>query len=207
MDEQNTTPQAQQPEAGIVRDLANPGREKLAALQQAGRNPFEETTYEVDAYAKDINENSTNMRKTGIRCRSDPLQTRYGKSQGFIDIQDQSGRIQSYVRKDHLGDEEYEWFKKYDIGDIIGIKGEVFRTQKGQISVKADEVKLLSKSLLPLPEKWHGLKDTELRYRQRYVDLIVNPDVKKAFVMRSKFIRHMRIIWMSGAILKWKRLC
>ena len=91
-----------------------------------------------------------------------------------------------------MGDEEYEWFKKYDIGDIIGIKGEVFRTQKGQISVKADEVKLLSKSLLPLPEKWHGLKDTELRYRQRYVDLIVNPDVKKAFVMRSKFIRHMR---------------
>ena len=91
-----------------------------------------------------------------------------------------------------MGDEEYEWFKKYDIGDIIGIKGEVFRTQKGQISVKADEVKLLSKSLLPLPEKWHGLRDTELRYRQRYVDLIVNPDVKKAFVMRSKFIRHMR---------------
>ena len=94
--------------------------------------------------------------------------------------------------KDHLGDEEYEWFKKYDIGDIIGVQGEVFRTQKGQISVKADEVKLLSKSLLPLPEKWHGLKDTELRYRQRYVDLIVNPDVKKAFVMRSRFIRHMR---------------
>lgn len=111
---------------------------------------------------------------------------------GFIDIQDQSGRIQCYVRKDHLGDEEYEWFKKYDIGDIIGVRGEVFRTQKGQISVKADEVKLLSKSLLPLPEKWHGLKDTELRYRQRYVDLIVNPDVKKAFVMRSRFIRHMR---------------
>lgn len=174
-------------------------REKLAALQQAGRNPFEETTYEVDAYAKDINEKFDQYEGKQVSVAGRILSKRGMGKAGFIDIQDQSGRIQSYVRKDHLGDEEYEWFKKYDIGDIIGIKGEVFRTQKGQISVKADEVKLLSKSLLPLPEKWHGLRDTELRYRQRYVDLIVNPDVKKAFVMRSKFIRHMRNYLVSGA--------
>ncbi len=191
MDEQNTTPQAQQPEAELS-EILQIRREKLAALQQAGRNPFEETTYEVDAYAKDINEKFDQYEGKQVSVAGRILSKRGMGKAGFIDIQDQSGRIQSYVRKDHLGDEEYEWFKKYDIGDIIGIKGEVFRTQKGQISVKADEVKLLSKSLLPLPEKWHGLKDTELRYRQRYVDLIVNPDVKKAFVMRSKFIRHMR---------------
>ena len=191
MDEQNTTPQAQQPEAELS-EILQIRREKLAALQQAGRNPFEETTYEVDAYAKDINEKFDQYEGKQVSVAGRILSKRGMGKAGFIDIQDQSGRIQSYVRKDHLGDEEYEWFKKYDIGDIIGIKGEVFRTQKGQISVKADEVKLLSKSLLPLPEKWHGLRDTELRYRQRYVDLIVNPDVKKAFVMRSKFIRHMR---------------
>lgn len=133
-------------------------REKLAALQQAGRNPFEETTYEVDAYAKDINEKFDQYEGKQVSVAGRILSKRGMGKAGFIDIQDQSGRIQSYVRKDHLGDEEYEWFKKYDIGDIIGIKGEVFRTQKGQISVKADEVKLLSKSLLPLPEKMAGLE-------------------------------------------------
>ena len=111
---------------------------------------------------------------------------------GFIDIQDQSGRIQSYVRKDHLGDEEYEWFKKYDIGDIIGIKGEVFRTQKGQISVKADEVKLLSKSLLPLPEKMAWLEGYGTALPPAVCGFDCQSDVKKLFVMRSKFIRHMR---------------
>ena len=191
MDEQNTTPQAQQPEAERS-EILRIRREKLAALQQAGRNPFEETVYDVNAYAKDINEKFDEYEGKHVSVAGRILSKRGMGKAGFIDIQDQSGRIQCYVRKDHLGDEEYEWFKKYDIGDIIGVRGEVFRTQKGQISVKADEVKLLSKSLLPLPEKWHGLKDTELRYRQRYVDLIVNPDVKKAFVMRSRFIRHMR---------------
>ena len=191
MDEQNTTPQAQQPEVERS-EILRIRREKLAALQQAGRNPFEETVYDVNAYAKDINEKFDEYEGKHVSVAGRILSKRGMGKAGFIDIQDQSGRIQCYVRKDHLGDEEYEWFKKYDIGDIIGVRGEVFRTQKGQISVKADEVKLLSKSLLPLPEKWHGLKDTELRYRQRYVDLIVNPDVKKAFVMRSRFIRHMR---------------
>ena len=136
-------------------------RDKLSALQQAGRVPFQETAYPVDAYAKDINENFDEYEGKTVSIAGRILSKRGMGKAGFIDVQDHSGRIQSYVRKDHLGDEEYEWFKKYDIGDIIGIHGEVFRTQKGQISVKADEIRLLSKSLLPLPEKWHGLKDTD----------------------------------------------
>ena len=188
MDEQNT---ARQPEAELS-EILQVRREKLSALRQAGRDPFVETTYDVDAYAKDINDNFDGYEGKQVSVAGRILSKRGMGKSGFIDIQDNSGRIQSYVQKDRLGDEEYEWFKKYDICDIIGIKGEVFRTQKGQISIRAHQVKLLSKSLLPLPEKWHGLKDTELRYRQRYVDLIVNPEVKKAFVMRSQFIRHMR---------------
>lgn len=188
MDEQNT---ARQPEAELS-EILRVRREKLTALRQAGRDPFVETTYDVDACAKDINENFDEYEGKQVSVAGRILSKRGMGKSGFIDIQDHSGRIQSYVQKDRLGDEEYEWFKKYDIGDIIGIKGEVFRTQKGQISIRAHQVKLLSKSLLPLPEKWHGLKDTELRYRQRYVDLIVNPEVKKAFVMRSQFIRHIR---------------
>ncbi|MDD3193984.1 MAG: lysine--tRNA ligase [Oscillospiraceae bacterium] len=191
MDEQNKMPEAQQPEVELS-EILRIRREKLSALQQAGRDPFRETTYDVNAYAKDINEKFDEYEGKQVSIAGRILSKRGMGKAGFIDIQDGSGRIQSYVRKDHLGDEEYEWFKKYDIGDIIGIVGEVFRTQKGQISVKADMVKLLSKSLLPLPEKWHGLKDTDLRYRQRYVDLIVNPDVRKNFEMRSRFISHMR---------------
>ena len=110
----------------------------------------------------------------------------------FADLRDNSDRIQLYVRRDLLGEEEYAAFKKMDIGDVIGVKGEVFRTKMGEISVKASEIVLLSKSLLPLPEKYHGLKDTELRYRQRYVDLIVNPDVKQTFVKRSMILREIR---------------
>ena len=110
----------------------------------------------------------------------------------FCDLQDKSGRIQLYARKDEMGEEEYNRFKKLDIGDIVGVKGVVFRTQRGEMSVRCEQVTLLSKSLLPLPEKFHGLTNTELRYRQRYVDLIVNPDVKRNFVVRSQFIKHVR---------------
>ena len=110
----------------------------------------------------------------------------------FCDIQDRDGRIQIYIRVNEIGEEAYEGFKKFDIGDFLGVKGEVFRTRKGEISVKASEIQLLSKSLRPLPEKWHGLKDVDLRYRQRYLDLIVNPDVRETFITRSKIIRAIR---------------
>ncbi len=185
----NATVQENEPSLSEVLQIR---RDKLSTLQQAGRDPFQETAYPVDAYAKDINENFDEYEGKTVSIAGRILSKRGMGKAGFIDVQDHSGRIQSYVRKDHLGDEEYEWFKKYDIGDIIGIRGEVFRTQKGQISVKADEIRLLSKSLLPLPEKWHGLKDTDLRYRQRYVDLIVNPEVKDTFVKRSRILREIR---------------
>lgn len=120
----------------------------------------------------------------------------------FCDLADRSGRIQLYVRADRIGTEEYAKFKKYDIGDIVGVRGEVFRTNKGEISIKAAEVTLLSKSLQPLPEKWHGLKDTEIRYRQRYLDLIVNPDVRDTFEKRSKIIREIRNFLDQQAFLE-----
>lgn len=167
-------------------------REKLDALKAEGKNPFEITTFDVDAYAKDINEQFDDYEGKMVSIAGRIMSKRGMGKAGFIDIQDNTGRIQSYVRKDHVGDEAYAWFKKYDIGDIIGVKGVVFRTQKGQISVKAEEVTLLSKSLLPLPEKWHGLKDTDTRYRQRYVDLIVNPEVKDTFIKRSRIISEIR---------------
>ena len=185
----NAAEEAREPSLSEVLQIR---REKLSALQQAGRDPFRETAYPVDAYARDVNERFDEYEGKQVSIAGRILSKRGMGKAGFIDVQDHSGRIQSYVRKDHLGDEEYEWFKKYDIGDIIGIHGEVFRTQKGQISVKADEIRLLSKSLLPLPEKWHGLKDTDLRYRQRYVDLIVNPEVKDTFVKRSQILREIR---------------
>lgn len=167
-------------------------REKLDALKEANRDPYKETVYNATAFAFDINEKFDEYEGKCVSISGRIMSKRDMGKASFIDIQDSSGRIQSYVRKDHIGDEDYSWFKKYDIGDIIGIEGVVFRTQKGQISVKADNVKLLSKSLIPLPEKWHGLKDTDTRYRQRYVDLIVNPEVKNTFVKRSKIISSIR---------------
>lgn len=110
----------------------------------------------------------------------------------FCDLQDKTGRIQLYARKDEMDEAEYNRFKKYDIGDIVGVEGEIFRTQRGEMSVRAKKITLLSKSLLPLPEKFHGLTDKETRYRQRYVDLIVNPEVKRNFIIRSQFIKHLR---------------
>lgn len=173
-------------------DLLKVRREKLADLCQKGQNPYEITVYDVTAYAKPINDEFDSYEGKTVSLGGRIMSKRDMGKASFIDIQDTTGRIQSYVRKDHIGDESYEGFKKFDIGDIVGVKGEVFRTQKGQISIKAEEVTLLSKSLIPLPEKFHGLKDTDLRYRQRYVDLIVNPQVREAFVKRSQIIREIR---------------
>ncbi|MFZ2538825.1 MAG: lysine--tRNA ligase [Oscillospiraceae bacterium] len=175
-----------------IGDLLKVRREKLAGLKAAGNDPFEITVYDVDSYAKNIEDKFDEYEGKMVSLAGRIMSKRDMGKASFIDIQDMTGRIQSYVRKDHVGDDTYVGFKKFDIGDIIGIKGEVFRTQKGQISIKAESVVLLSKSLIPLPEKFHGLKDTDLRYRQRYVDLIVNPDVKDAFIKRSKIIKEIR---------------
>ena len=168
-------------------------RDKLKALQQEGKDPFRQTKYPVDSYAADIVadfEDDAPEKTVSIAGR---IMSKRGMGKAsFCDLQDASGRVQLYVRKDVIGDEAYADFTKYDIGDIVGVKGTVFRTHKGEISVKAGEVVLLSKSLLPLPEKWHGLKDTETRYRQRYVDLIVNPEVRKTFITRSRIIAEIR---------------
>ncbi len=169
-------------------------RDKLSALQEEGKDPFQITTYARTAYADQIVEKFDEMEGRTVSIAGRIMSKRGMGKASFIDLRDSSGRVQSYVRQDHVGPEVYADFKKWDIGDIIGIEGEVFRTQKGEISVKADKAVLLSKSLLPLPEKWHGLKDTELRYRQRYVDLIVNPDVKDTFVKRSRIVSAIRSV-------------
>ena len=167
-------------------------REKLADLINNGRNPFEIVKYDRDTYISDILDNFEEM-EGKLVCIAGRMMSKRGMGKAsFINVLDAKGNIQVYVRQDQVGEESYADFKKYDIGDIIGVTGTVFKTQKGEKSIHATSVTLLSKSLRPLPEKWHGLKDTELRYRQRYVDLIVNPDVRKTFVNRSKIISEMR---------------
>ncbi|MEG0309395.1 MAG: OB-fold nucleic acid binding domain-containing protein, partial [Eubacterium sp.] len=165
-------------------------REKLKKLQDDGKNPFEETRFDVTAYANDINETFEDYDEKKVSLAGRIMSKRGQGKVGFYDLQDSSGRIQMFLKKDLL--ENYDEIKTYDIGDIVGIKGEVFKTQKGQISIRVKELVLLSKSLQILPEKYHGLKDMELRYRQRYVDLIVNPEVKNVFVLRSLIIRKIR---------------
>lgn len=167
-------------------------RDKLANLQEMGRDPFKESRYDRTHYSVQVKEGFEELEGKTVKIAGRMMSKRIQGKAGFIDIQDAEGRIQSYVRKDRLGDEEYTIFKTYDIGDIVGIEGEVFITKRGEISVKADKVTLLSKSLQILPEKYHGLKDQELRYRQRYVDLIVNPEVKDAFITRTKALKALR---------------
>ena len=167
-------------------------REKLAALQSEGRDPFVETKFAVSHYAADIKDNFDALEGSEITIAGRLMSKRGMGKVSFCDMQDRSGRIQLYARKDEMDEEIYDRFKKYDIGDIVGVTGEVFRTQRGEMSVRAKEITLLSKSLRPLPEKFHGLTNTDLRFRQRYVDLIVNPDVKRNFIIRSQFIKYMR---------------
>ncbi|MEJ8552854.1 lysine--tRNA ligase [Tepidibacter sp. Z1-5] len=161
-------------------------REKLSKLQEMGKNPFKVEKYDLTHHSIDIKDNFEELEGKEVSIAGRLMSKRVQGKASFVDIQDQDGRIQCYVRKDRIGEEEYDLFVTYDIGDIVGIKGEVFKTKKEEISVKANEVQLLSKSLQTLPEKFHGLKDQDLRYRQRYVDLIVNPEVKKAFLTRNK---------------------
>lgn len=167
-------------------------REKLAALQSAGKNPYEITKFDFDTLTADIREKFEELEGKTVRIAGRMMSRRVMGKASFMDLMDGSGRLQVYVRRDDVGEEDYADFKKWDIGDILGIEGFVFRTQKGEISVHAQKIILLSKSLLPLPEKFHGLKDTDMRYRQRYVDLIMNPEVKRNFIIRSRFIKHVR---------------
>ena len=167
-------------------------RDKLKDLQESGNDPFQITRYAVDNDSANIKENFDALEGQPVSIAGRLMSKRGMGKVSFCDLQDKSGRIQLYARKDEMDEEEYNRFKKYDIGDIVGVQGEVFRTQRGEMSVRVQKVTLLSKSLLPLPEKFHGLTNTELRYRQRYVDLIVNPEVKRNFIIRSQFIKHVR---------------
>ena len=167
-------------------------RDKLKELQESGNDPFTITRYVVDNDSANIKDNFDALEGQEVSLAGRLMSKRGMGKVSFCDLQDKSGRIQLYARKDEMDEAEYARFKKYDIGDIVGVKGVVFRTQRGEMSVRVVKVTLLSKSLLPLPEKFHGLTSTELRYRQRYVDLIVNPEVKRNFIVRSKFIKHVR---------------
>ncbi|SKC92861.1 lysine--tRNA ligase [Maledivibacter halophilus] len=167
-------------------------REKLKNLQEIGRDPFKIEKYERTAFSTNIKNNFEEFEGKEVKIAGRIMAKRTMGKASFIDVLDRDGRIQSYVRKDAIGEEEYEIFTTYDLGDIVGIRGTVFKTKKQEISIRADEVQLLCKSLQVLPEKWHGLKDTELRYRQRYIDLIVNPEVKKTFIKRNKIIKAIR---------------
>ena len=167
-------------------------REKLKALQDEGRDPFQITKFDVTHHTQDIKDNFDAMEGTEVSVAGRLMSKRGMGKVSFCDLQDKTGRIQIYARKDEMDEDNYNRFKKYDIGDIVGVKGEVFRTQRGEMSVRAREITLLSKSLRPLPEKFHGLTDKEIRYRQRYVDLIMNPESKRNFEIRSKFVAYLR---------------
>ena len=188
MSEQKTT---QQPEQELS-EQRRVRREKLAALQAAGEDPFQQTRFDWDATSAQIKEHFDQMEGRAVKVAGRLMSKRGMGKVSFCDLQDRDGRIQLYARQDEMDEEVYKKFKKFDIGDIVGVEGEAFRTQRGEMSVRAHNITLLSKSLLPLPEKFHGLQDKELRFRQRYVDLMVNPEVKKNFVIRSQFIKFMR---------------
>ena len=175
-----------------VGDQIKVRREKLAQLQAEGRDPFKLTKFVVTSNAQTIRDHFDELEGKPVSIAGRMMSKRGMGKVSFCDIQDKTGRIQLYARKDEMDEADYDRFKKYDIGDIVGIDGEVFRTQRGEMSVRAKKITLLSKSLLPLPEKFHGLTDKEMRYRQRYVDLIVNPEVKRNFIIRSQFIKHLR---------------
>ncbi len=190
----NNAPQAEErelseKEIGEQRQIK---RKKLEELREMGRDPFREETFDVSAWSKDIRDNFDAMEDQEVRVAGRIMAFRRMGKVAFVDMQDKQGRIQIFVARDNIGQDEYNVFKTYDVGDIIGVNGVVFKTKTGETSIRAMEVKLLCKSLQVLPNKWHGLKDTDLRYRQRYVDLIMNSDVKDVFLKRAKIISTMR---------------
>lgn len=187
---QNNLPEQETTES--LFELARIRREKLAALKAEGNDPYLTTSYDRDAYTADIVENFETMEGQEVSLAGRVMTWRDMGKASFVDLRDAKGKIQIYVKIDLVGAENYGEFGKWDLGDIIGVKGTVFKTRRGEISIQAKELKLLSKSLLPLPDKWHGLKDTDMRYRQRYVDLMTSPEVKDTFVKRSTIIKEIR---------------
>ena len=175
-----------------LREILQIRRDKLKALQDEGMNPFEITRYDVTHHAQEVKDHFDALEGQTVSLGGRLMSKRGMGKVSFCDLQDKSGRIQIYARKDEMDEEAYNRFKKYDIGDIVGVKGQVFRTQKGEMSIRAHEITLLSKSLRPLPEKFHGITDKELRYRRRYVDLIMNPESKRNFEIRSRFVAYLR---------------
>ena len=181
-----------QPVEQDLNQILKARREKLAAFQEAGKDPFVITKYDVTHHSEEIKANYDALEGQSVTIAGRMMFKRVMGKASFCNVQDLQGNIQSYVARDSIGEEPYADFKKYDVGDLIGIKGEVFKTKTGEISIHASEVTLLSKSLQVLPEKYHGLTNTDMRYRQRYVDLIMNQDVKDTFIKRSKIISCIR---------------
>ena len=201
LENQNTQANVE-PTAEELSEVLRVRREKLTALQQAGNDPFAQTRFDRTVYAQQIAEQFDQLEEKPVAVAGRIMSKRSMGKASFFDIADASGKIQIYIKLNVIGEETYEQFKKWDIGDIIGVNGEVFRTKHGEISIRATKAVLLSKSLLPLPEKFHGLTNTDLRYRQRYVDLIVNPEVRDVFVKRSLIIRELRTFLDSKGYLE-----
>ncbi len=195
MSEQHNRPK-HSPEEKDYNELVAVRREKLRTLQEEGRDPFLHTKYPQDSFAAEVKDNfqdpaeGEKLRRVSMAGRM--MSKRVMGKASFADLHDTSGTIQMYIKRDDIGEDFYKEFKKFDIGDIVGVKGDIFRTKMGEISIHVYEIVLLAKSLLPLPEKFHGLKDHELRYRQRHLDLIVNPEVRDTFVLRSRIIAEIR---------------
>ena len=175
-----------------LNELLKIRREKLDYLKENGKDPYEKTTCDVNITAQEIREDFETLEGKDVKIAGRIMSWRDMGKAAFLDIHDRSGRMQVYLKIDDIGEENFKELSKWDIGDIISVEGFVFKTRRGEISVHAKRLELLSKSLLPLPEKFHGIKDTDLRYRQRYLDLIMNPDVKNTFISRSKIIKVMR---------------
>lgn len=190
-----------------LHELRRIRREKLQELQDAGNDPFQQVRYSRTHYTKDIRDGFDALEGKRVSIAGRMMSKRIMGKASFSDLSDRYGRIQLYVKRDVIGTEAYQAYKKLDIGDLIGVEGEVFRTQKGEISVSVDKLTLLSKNLIPLPEKWHGLKDTDMRYRQRYVDLIVNPEVRDTFEKRSAIVREIRNFMDSRNFMEVETPC
>ena len=188
-----------------INQLLKVRREKLAELQTNGKDPFQIVKFDVTHHSQEIKDAFEELEGKSVTIAGRMMSKRIMGKASFCNVQDLQGNIQSYVARDSIGVESYQDFKKMDIGDIVGITGEVFKTKTGEISIHASAVTLLSKSLQVLPEKFHGLTNTDLRYRQRYVDLIMNPEVKDTFIKRSKIISVNT--WTDRDSWRWRHLC